>query len=98
MKGKIVASAPPRSARTGSSVYDWDSMAKQALEHPDKAVLAAKDVPITRITALRMYKRYPFLDENGNRLVKILMRNSTEKFDKERNRTIRFGDVYFEAA
>lgn len=99
MKGKIVSSLPPRRSRYADEKedYDWDTSALEALRHPGKAVLAAKHVPATRISSLRMTKRPPYYDEEGNRVVTIHMRNSTVEHDAERGRDLRFGDVYLTA-
>ena len=92
MKGKIVPKVPPANAREGLD-YDWDALAKEALEHPDAAVLAATHIPVSQISAIRQYKRYPFMDDSGHRLIAVRMRNSSRGEDGRR-----YGDVYFERA
>lgn len=98
MKGKIVSELPPRRSRYADEKeqYDWDSAAKKALDHPGQAVLAAENVPLTRIASLRMMRREPFF-KDGERQVSIHMRNSTVEYDQSKDRVMRFGDVYLTA-
>lgn len=90
MKGKIVPKTP--SARAGEQDYDWDEAAKTALANPGSAVLAAEQVPISRINSLRMYARPPFVTEDGVRKVAVKMRHSFRADNGQR-----YGDVYLEA-
>lgn len=96
-KGKLVSALPPRSSRYDAQPeyqHDWDASARKALEHPGQPVLAAEHVPMTRIASLRMRRRPPFFDEDGNRAVTIHMRNSAVELDESKGKVIRFGDVY----
>lgn len=93
MEGQLVSKIPP--PQSAGEVYDWDRHAEAALAHPDRAVLAARHVPVSRITSLRSYTRPPFVDEHGNRKVTIHMRNSTTEETHGRKR--RYGDVYLQA-
>lgn len=90
MKGELVDSIPVR-GNVPPSAAAWDDAARKAQDNPGKAVRAATHVPLSRISALRMYRRAPYRDEKGNRTLKISMRNSVVEPDGKR-----YGDVYFE--
>lgn len=85
MNGNIVSRVPSRATR--GEDYDWDAMALLAIKHPDKSVLAAEQVPESRVKSLRQYTRHPFIQEGGRIIVAV--RNSAIEADG-----IRYGDVY----
>lgn len=88
MDGRLVDAVPPPS-RQQKSVIDWDAKAELAQLNPDKAVLAAENVSISQITAVRGYTRHPFRQPEGR--IRIMMRNST----RDEN-GVRHGDIYFQ--
>lgn len=85
-KGIVLDELPPAGRRPDSP--DWDAKAKLAKESPGKAVLAAEDVPLSRIASVRQRRRPPFVEESGR--IKISMRDSYTADGT------RFGNVYFE--
>lgn len=89
-KGIVLDDLPPAQRRRDE--YDWDAVAVTAKKHPGKAVLAYKDVPVSRIMSVRQRKRPPFVDASGH--IKISMRDSYVN-DADGKR---YGDVYFEWA
>lgn len=87
MKEGTFVSAPPPKRTNAKSGYDWDGMARLAQTRPGVALLAASDVPASRIKSVRGYVRPPFVQNNG--------RIRIEARTVPRDDGQRVGDVYF---
>jgi len=83
-KGIVLDELPPPRRRPD---FDWDAKAKLAKENPGKPVLAAEDVPLSRIASLRQRRRPPFVEDSGR--ITINMRDSYEADHT------RYGNVFF---
>lgn len=80
---RTVDAVPPPGKRPGP---DWDGLAMVA-QAAGKPILAATNVPMSRIKSVRSYRRPPFLTGEGK--IIINMRNSHREPD---GTTV--GDVY----
>jgi hypothetical protein len=85
-EGTFVSAPPPKSSGYKSD-YDWDGMARKAMTRPGVALLAYKDVPVSRIKSVRGYNRPPFIQNNG----RIRIESRTRVDDNG----VRVGDIYF---
>lgn len=86
-KESAVGTALPAPKRVSKYGINWDDYALTAklLGQP---VLAGKNIKDTQVKALRLYKRPPFITDEGR--IVVHLRNSEVKSDGKR-----YGDVYF---
>ena len=92
--GEFVQSVPRRRADAFKHLrvdkYGLDAMAEKARQRPGVPIKAGENIPFPYSNALRMRRRYPYLDDNGR--IKISIKFTTPP-DKPRNE--RLVDVYF---
>lgn len=87
-EGAAVDAIPARKT-TSKTGIDWVHLANVA-QLGGKPILAAKNVRLTQIKALRLRKTPPFRDDTGH--IEVVMRDSAIN-PKD---GVRYGDVYFE--
>lgn len=87
MKGKLVDEIPEPASREKDGM-NWDELAELAKANPGKPVEAEDEFPSSRVRALRMRNRPPFIDETGE--IVVSHRNTYIREDDGR----RWGTVY----
>jgi hypothetical protein len=85
-EGKIV-NAIPAPSRVSKYKINWDEFVEVS-KLAKSPVLVASNIRETQVKSMRLYTRYPFVQEDGR--VKIALRNSHIKDG------VRVGEVYFE--
>lgn len=86
---EIVSEVPPRKVpNVPPDSEEWDTAANNAVDHPNKAILARKNVPESTLKRVRGWARRPYVSDSGR--IQVVGRDS-EIRDGERF----YNEVYF---